>query len=308
MAKTKQGDLTDQANTPEQPQQKSEQQTGQQQEQPKDAAKEPKTQEQIEKALSKIDHSKYTDYPNLNGEKLSIWKNTVFKDATALELYYFANVAHAAQLNPDLHEVWAWKDKYGKINIMVAEAGYRRNAERHPDYEGVDFGVIFEGDTFSVDFIGKTIIHNREGIQKNRPIGAWAIAKRKNHDPIYTVVSMSEYQKDKDVWKNNPSDMIAKVARTKALSVQFPISGTIPEHEVVMRDGSPEFREHHAGEESPEQIAAEELNNKIAEALEVHQLYQGEDKDEIANEIRAMQHKKTLTVEKLDSYIQRMSK
>lgn len=265
-----------------------------------------------ETALQKVNHSLYTSYPDLTSEKINIWKNTVFKEASLLELYYFANVAHAVKLNPDTHEIWAWKDKHGKIVVTVAEVGYRVNAERHPSYRGIDFGVVYDGDDFEVDFLDKQnpVKHKRKGIQTTKPIGAWAIAFRDKMPPIVSVVSMSEYSKAAEnpynAWNKNPSDMIAKVARTKALSVQFPVSGVIPEHEVTVKDGMHDYVDHHEEEVSQEELAQEQLNNKIAEALEVFEMYEGSDKERIGDTIRKFQQEKTLTIELLDEYIEHM--
>lgn len=310
MAKGKQGDLTEIATETAQhpPQSKPVEGLHTQ------AAKDEKPSEKdraIEVAIEKTNIALYTDYPNMNAQKLNIIRQTVFKDSNFLEACYFLNHAHGVGLDPFKKEVWAWKHKE-KIVVTVAEAGYRVNAERHPDYQGIQFGVIYEGDTYSIDIVAGKIEHKRGSMKAGRkPLGAWAIAYRKGVPPIAVDAVFDEYAKPsqyKDsAWDKNPSDMIAKVARARALSIQFPISGVVSEFETVTKDGMTDFVDHHKGEETEEQLAAELLTNKIAEALEVYELYEGDDKEEIGNDIRKAINEKTVTVPFLDNYIEAMS-
>lgn len=262
----------------------------------------------VEKAIERTDLSLYTDFPGINAQKMNIIRNTICKGLDFLETCFFLNHASNVKLNPFNKEIWAWKDRHGKIVSTASEAGYRVNAERHPDYAGIKFGVIFEGDNFKFNFVDPDkVVHERDAIKTGTPIGAWAIAYRKGLPPIGAVSNFLEYSKTgSNSWINNPSDMIAKVARTKALSVQFPISGVIPEFEVVTKDGLPDYLNHTKGEESQEELAEELFNNKVGEALELWEVYEGKDKERIGETIRLMQKEKTLTIETLDHYIEHM--
>lgn len=303
MAKVKQGDLLD---TPTEPKKSDKEKLI---DQNRDAIAIPDKDKAVEKAIEKTDLSLYTNFPGINAQKMNVLRNTICKGLDFLETCFFLNHCASINLNPFNKEIWAWKDKHGKIQSTAAEAGYRVNAERHPQYKGIRWGVVFKDDIFEFDFVNPdNVVHQRKGIATGKPIAAWCIAYREGMPSGGVVSGFDEYyQPNSSAWNKNPSDMIAKVARAKALSVQFPISGVIPEFETTVKDGQTDYVDHMKGEETQEQLMQEELNNKIAEALEVCEGYEGEDKEEIVAEIREAIKDKTITVSMLENYIDAMT-
>lgn len=92
-------------------------------------------------------------------------------------------------------------------------------AERHPQYDGFEAGVIV-----LVPEVGE-IIH-REGCivyEDEQLVGGWAKAYRKDRSrPFYEEVKLSEYDTKKSMWVTKPATMIRKVALVHALRESFP--------------------------------------------------------------------------------------
>lgn len=269
--------------------------------------------ESQEQALQKIDHSKYTDYPAITGEKMAVLKNTICKDFSSHELYFFLNIAHSAGLNPFLKEIWGWRDSQGRVVTTTGIAGYKANASKNQDFKGLQSAVVYEGDEFSVDFVSCDIVHKGSGIPgvDRKIVGAWAKCFRDGFPATLSVVRFSEYNKSGDskfnAWSKNPSKMILKVAEGEALAKQFPINGVLPEWETTVKNGQTDYNDHTKGEESEEDLKQEELNAKIREALEVISVYEGEDKERIGETIKHFIKEKTITIEILDDYITHMT-
>lgn len=272
-------------------------------------AKTPLSEEQKETAIMKTDHSKYTKYPEITGERFLVIRKSVFKDFDAMQTYFALDICHAVQLNPFLKEIWGWIDNKGRVVMTTGIAGYKTNASRNPDYKGLKSAVVYEGDEFAVDYVSAKVTHVGKGIPTDtkKIIGAWALCSREGFPDTLSVVNFKEYKKS-NAWDTNPSKMILKVAEGEALAKQFPINGIVPEWETTTSAGQTDYVNHTKAEESEEELHAEELREKILEALEVHETYDGDDADAIANDIRLLQERKELTVEQLDLFIDKMKK
>lgn len=273
----------------------------------------PKTDEEIEQALQKTDITLYTDFKGINAQKMAVLRKTICKGFDFYEACHFLSHCAAIGLNPFNKEVWGWKDNKGRLQTMIGEAGYRVNASKHKEFKGVYEGDVHENDVFEIDRVNGIVkhTHGKEG-ERGALVGAWAqVIHGDWSKPIVTYASLKEYfqktQYDNGVWDKNPTKMILKVARSQALALAFPVSGTVPEWEIETKNGVTDYVDHTKTEESEEEIAADELSNKIAEALELWELYEGEDKVRIGETIRNLIANKTITIDTLEDYIDAMS-
>ncbi len=121
-----------------------------------------------------------------------------------------------------------------KAVIITTRDGYLKAAMQTPDYNGVNGGVIREGDTYEVDPINGILKHVF-GSKRNKIVAAWAVAKAKNRDPVICTADFDEYSKANQksyTWKDYPSAMIQKVAEIMAMKRQFNITGMVGEEEI----------------------------------------------------------------------------
>jgi phage recombination protein Bet len=95
---------------------------------------------------------------------------------------------------------------------------FLKRAERSPDYDGRESGVIVES--------GEAGIIERQGsvVFKNETLlGGWAKIYRKNHSrPEYKSVKLSTYNTDRSRWEKDPGGQIEKVALSQALRQAYP--------------------------------------------------------------------------------------
>ncbi len=121
-----------------------------------------------------------------------------------------------------------------KAVIITTRDGYLKIAMSSPDYNGVNGGVIREGDIVETDPIAGLFKHNFAP-KRGKIIAAWAVAKAKGRDPIICIADYDEYAKangSSHTWRNYPSAMIQKVAEIMAMKRQFNINGLVTEEEI----------------------------------------------------------------------------
>lgn len=149
------------------------------------------------------------------------------------ELAYFIAQARVQNLNPFTREIYFIKYGNQPAQIVVALKAFQKKADAHPQYDGMDSGIIYEKD-------GK--IQRSEGAFLPRDaeiLGAWAIVYRKDRThPTRAEVTFSEYDNSKirkdgkinqygkenkpNTWDEKPAVMIHKVAMVTALRNAFP--------------------------------------------------------------------------------------
>lgn len=104
-------------------------------------------------------------------------------------------------------------------SLITAHEAFIKRAELHPDYNGIEHGVIVldtETDEIKLepgDFVPP----------KSKLLGGWATVHfHKRERPSHVRVKLETYQKPYGVWTSDPAGMIVKVARVHALRIAFP--------------------------------------------------------------------------------------
>lgn len=155
--------------------------------------------------------------------------------ATDAECKIFLETCRAYHLNPFTKEAYLIhydnKSDDTPATIVLGKSCYMQMAERHPNYDGFEAGVIVLTD-------GK--IEGREGsivYDGEELLGGWARVYRKDRTrPSYEEVKLSEYDTGKSQWAVRPATMIRKVALVHALREAFPSTygGLYDESEVAV--------------------------------------------------------------------------
>lgn len=135
-----------------------------------------------------------------NVEMLHTLRNTVAPGLTDSEFALFAEIVKSTGLNPVTKEVWAIKAG-GRLQLMTGINGFLRIANSHPMFDGME--VEFEKD-------------------EDRIVAATAKVYRKDRRfPAVATAFMAEYGKPTPIWKQMPSVMLAKCAKSLAIREAF---------------------------------------------------------------------------------------
>lgn len=160
-------------------------------------------------------------------------KNLFAPKLNALEFAAFVGMGKATDLNPFLREIWSIKyDERSPAQIFIGRDGYRKAAQRNPEYDYHQSDAVYANDEFKV--CNGEIVHSYNLAERGRLIGAYCIVKRRNSSkPIYVFVAFQEYNTGKSVWASKPATMIKKVAEAQALRAAFQeqFAGTYHEDE-----------------------------------------------------------------------------
>lgn len=176
------------------------------------------------------------------------------------EFQLFVEMGKSTGLNPFLKEIWAVKYNSSAAQIFIGRDGYRKIAQRHPDYDYHYVESVYSNDEFSC----KDGVYNHSFNLKNRGelIGAYCQVKRKSSSrPFIVFVNFNEYNTNQSLWKTKPVTMIKKVPESQCLRMAFPdlFSGTYDESE--------DWVENHNDDTSSKQSKSAQLPNGKKEAL-----------------------------------------
>lgn len=142
---------------------------------------------------------------------------------TMPEFKFFSELCKVRGLNPYLKEAFCIKFGDQPAQIVVSKDVFLKRAVLHPDYDGMESGII-------------VISENGEIIERNgcfmlpseKLVGGWAKVYRKSWThPTYCSVSYDEVaQRKKDGtlnsnWQGKPTTMVNKVAKSRALRETF---------------------------------------------------------------------------------------
>lgn len=175
------------------------------------------------------------------------------KAATADEFAIFLAQCQRTGLDPLIDEAdcverrskRSWQDARGvwhdewdvKHVFQPREAGMRARADRFPDYRGIAYGVVREGDRFLLNPSKKTVDHEFNPADPERAkkpiVGAWAQITRAGRECAPIWVRFSERvqtRTDKrtgattatSFWGSKEETMIAKCARAEAFRIEYP--------------------------------------------------------------------------------------
>lgn len=167
-----------------------------------------------------------------NGEKItltpSIVQNFLVGDSgtiTLQEFKFFTELCKARKLNPFLKEAYCIKFGNQPAQIVVGKDAILKRAIIHPDYDGMESGVI-------VQVIETGEIIERKGTfyikSEEKLVGGWAKVYRKNWKyPTYCSVEFYEVAQTKkdgqlnSNWAGKGGTMVEKVAKVRALRETF---------------------------------------------------------------------------------------
>lgn len=133
-------------------------------------------------------------------EMLQTLRNTIAPGLTDGEFLLFAEVCKATGLNPITKEIWPIKVN-GRLQPMTGINGFLRIANSHSQFDGME--VSFEWD-------GKALVSCTVKVhRKDRKF------------PSVATAYWSEYSKPSPVWKQMPSIMLAKCAKSLSIREAF---------------------------------------------------------------------------------------
>ena len=160
-----------------------------------------------------------------------------------IEFDYLVGIGRSTLLNPFLRELWAIKYGNSAAQIFIGRDGYRKAAQRHPDYDYHQADAVYSNDTF--EMVNGEIRHSYSLKNRGELMGAYCIVKRhKATRSSYVYVELKEYSTGKSLWSpsgGKPATMIKKVAEAQALRAAFQdiLAGTYAEEEIERSESKP---------------------------------------------------------------------
>lgn len=167
--------------------------------------------------LMKVDQLNFQDK-----QIVATLKQTVAMGLTDPEFILFVEHCKGTGLNPFKKEVWAIKAG-GRLQVMTGINGYWQIANRHPQFDGAETGMINAN--------GEWV----KSVPGNDFLGAWCRVYRKDRKiAMEGEAFLSDYKKGTPIWTQTPRIMIKKVAESIALRKAFPqeLNGTYTEEEM----------------------------------------------------------------------------
>lgn len=144
-------------------------------------------------------------------------------NVTDQEVMMFLNLCRYQRLNPFLREAYLIKYGTQPATMVVGKETFTKRAEAHPQFDGMEAGVIVQKADKSIEYRSGALVLPNEQL-----VGGWAKVYRKDwQHSIEITVSLAEYQQMKDGkpaanWAKMPATMIRKVALMQALREAFP--------------------------------------------------------------------------------------
>ena len=172
-------------------------------------------------------------------------RNFICPKATDAECKIFLETCKQYKLNPFTKEAYLIhydnKNEDTASTIVLGKNCYMQMAERNPNFDGFEAGVIV------LDTAAGELIH-REGsivFDGEELLGGWAKVYRKDRTRAsYEEVKLSEYDTGKSLWSGKKATMIRKVALVHALREAFPSTfGALYDESEVRVDAESTARE-----------------------------------------------------------------
>lgn len=161
---------------------------------------------------------------SLTKEQRDVIRNTCApKDVTEDEFRLFLHVASVSGLDPLRRQIHCMKHG-GRLTIVADINGLQARAAREGDFEGIAHATVYEKDDFVFNQkTGEVVKHESNPFSAGKPVGAWAIVRRKGMLPFVSLVRFTEYDNaNNPLWKTKPGVMIDKCAKSTALRLAYP--------------------------------------------------------------------------------------
>lgn len=160
----------------------------------------------------------------VNGNEVKLTGNTVAQyltrgngNVSEQEIVMFINLCKFQKLNPFLNEAYLIKFGSQPAQIIVSKEAFMKRAESHPQYDGMEAGIIVERGDQMVEIEGAI------KLKSDVLIGGWSKVYRKDRvRPVIVKVDLKEFSKGQATWKDMPLNMIRKTAIVNALREAFP--------------------------------------------------------------------------------------
>ena len=133
-------------------------------------------------------------------EMLHALRNSIAKELTDAEFQLFVEICKTTGLNPLTKEMWAIKAN-GRLQLMTGINGFLRIANSHPQFDGMEVTNEFDG--------------------KNLVACTVKVHRKDRKYPSVATAYMHEYAKPSPIWKQMPSVMLAKCAKSLAIREAF---------------------------------------------------------------------------------------
>jgi phage recombination protein Bet len=134
---------------------------------------------------------------------------------TDKEAVMFMNLCKYQKLNPFLNEAYLVKFKGSSAQIITSKEAYMKKAERNPNFDGFQAGLIVDRDGTEIEIEGSFI---RKG---DTLLGGWAKVYRKDRKiPSVARVDLQEYDKKQSTWKEMKKTMIRKAETLLKTGIQ----------------------------------------------------------------------------------------
>lgn len=198
-----------------------------------------------------------------NKTALAEVKKAFAPDLNETEFAMFIGLGKSLELNPYAKEIYAVK--FGnKVSLIIGRDGYRRNAQKSPDYDYHYSEAIYSNDHYEV--VDGLVNHKRKVIDRGALLGAYCVVKRKGSSRyMYSEVLLSEYDKKSNNWNTMKETMIKKVAESQALRMAFQelFTGTSDESELDTIKANQALANSHT------EKLKEKINAKSGEIIDV---------------------------------------
>lgn len=160
----------------------------------------------------------------VNGNAITLDVNAVQQFVTKgngniseTEAVNFLQLCKHQGLNPFLNEAYLIKFGNQPAQQVVGKEAYMKRAGRNENFDGYEAGIVVFRNNEIIKKAGQAVYPNEE------LFGGWAKVYRKDITRPYEVeVSLQEFSKGQSTWKQQPANMIRKVALVNALREAFP--------------------------------------------------------------------------------------
>lgn len=195
--------------------------------------------------------------------------NTLMKtimpgNVTAEQVLAFLQVAGKYHLNPLTREIYAFPAKGGGIQPVVGVDGWLTLANRHGDFDGLEYEDVVDTET------GELLAITCKVYRKDRK------------HPICATEYMAECKRGTEPWKQWPRRMLRHKATIQGLRMAFGFSGIVdPDEAERWHDATPDSTEVKDATERRTQ----EIREKLQQATEVQEINGSLDAAEVIYEM-----------------------
>lgn len=121
------------------------------------------------------------------------------------EFAAFLTTCHTYGLNPLIKEIYAFKDKSGKIVPLVGVDGWMKLANNRPEFDGIEYVENFQD--------GKVVSVTAKVYRKDRA------------HPVIVTEYLSECAQNTEPWRNRPVRMLRHKATIQGIRTAFGFAG-----------------------------------------------------------------------------------